>query len=122
MGYATITHPFHPYFGQSFKILQARKKPGTKQYYFSLDTTELNQPHTLCVSIDWTDRVEPYLFDGLPTEQKHILSYSMLIELMELSTELMKKTKLKVGTKSTSRTRKPNKIKERKNLANQNIL
>jgi len=32
LGYATILHPFHPLYGQSFPILKVRRVNGTRRY------------------------------------------------------------------------------------------
>ena len=54
----TITHPFHPFCGQTFPLLKIRRANGVRLY--SLDIPEGVQ----CVPETWTDRRPP---TGLPS-------------------------------------------------------
>ncbi|MEO0869300.1 MAG: DUF5372 family protein [Cyanobacteria bacterium J06642_11] len=54
MGYVTITHPFHPYTGQSFEVLKTRS--------ISNQATVLVKggiSGTFAIPLSWTDRVRP---------------------------------------------------------------
>jgi len=52
LGSATITHPFHPLYGKSFKILKIRKFPSGR--FFSL----LDENDVFCVPESWVDPKE----------------------------------------------------------------
>ena len=50
MGSLTITHPYHPLKGQTYDILQIRKKNGERRYSLRIDND------VICVPESWTDR------------------------------------------------------------------
>jgi len=82
LGYATITHPFHPLKGQRLKILSTRKVG--ERDIFSLRTEAAD---AIAVTRDWTDRADPSLYAGLLDEEP-ILSVVHLISLAELLSKL----------------------------------
>ena len=78
MGWAVITHPFHPLAGQRFAILKVRKIAG--QDVLSLyDETR----GSLTMPRAWTDQAEPSLYAGLP-EPAPRLDVRCLLKLHEL--------------------------------------
>jgi hypothetical protein len=78
LGWARITHPFHPLRGQAFRILKTRKV--ATQDTLILQGTNAG---TFAVPSDWTDRADPAVFSGreLPAP---ILSFPHLLELVRL--------------------------------------
>ena len=58
LGWATITHPFHPFRNQKFRVLKTRKMAAE-------DTIILQGSYrgTFSVPEDWTDRANPCLAD-----------------------------------------------------------
>jgi hypothetical protein len=82
LGYATITHPFHPFQGKRFKILSTKKQ--ADKDIFSLHAEEIG---TIAILRDWTDRADlsPYV-DLL--EQPPILSVEHLFTLSALLSNL----------------------------------
>ena len=54
LGWAQVTHPFHPLRGQSFEVLKTRRVAG-------VDTVILRHPGrgTWAVAREWTDWAEP---------------------------------------------------------------
>ena len=54
MGWAEITHPFHPRRGQRLQILKARQISGVQTLILRGPSGE-----TFVVNQDWTDRAEP---------------------------------------------------------------
>ena len=78
LGYATITHPFHPLQGQRLKILLTRRVDDRD--VLSLQTETMD---SIAVARDWTDRADPNIYAGL-LEQEPILSVAHLVSLSEL--------------------------------------
>ena len=78
LGWATITHPFHPLREQRFKILKTRKVAGQ-------DTLILQGTHsgTFAVAREWTDAADPCPYDQ-NERPAPILSFQCLRELMEI--------------------------------------
>jgi hypothetical protein len=85
LGCAKITHPFHPFHGQSFQILKTRNISG-------IETISLKHPKrgSFAVSREWTDQAEPTLSIVLGGSA-HILEPYRLLELAELIQNLKKK-------------------------------
>ncbi|APR97795.1 DUF5372 family protein [Wolbachia endosymbiont of Folsomia candida] len=81
-GYATITHPFHPWKGKSFQILST--KNFNNRDIFSLKTLTRG---TVGIPRDWTDKADPNLYQTL-TDLSPILSFSHLQQLVKLVTNL----------------------------------
>lgn len=82
LGYVTITHPFHPWKGQSFQILST--KNFNNRDIFSLRTLARG---TVGISRDWTDKADPNPYQIL-TDLSSILSFSHLQQLVKLVTDL----------------------------------
>ena len=86
MGYAKITHLFHPFHGQSFQVLKIKNISG-------VETVSLKHPQrgSFAVPREWTDQSEPHLsilLGGLPC----ILEPYSLLELTELVQNLNKES------------------------------
>jgi hypothetical protein len=81
LGWATITHPFHPLHGQHFEILKTRKVSG-------IETLILRHPEkgSHAVPREWTDQADPDLCDllNLPPSKLRIESLQELAELLRL--------------------------------------
>nr|WP_253308956.1 DUF5372 family protein [Rickettsia endosymbiont of Ceutorhynchus assimilis] len=78
MGYATITHPFHPWKGQSFKVLSTGKSDGRDILRVRVSIDDIK-----AIPRDWTDRADPDPYETL-TNLSPVLSFSHLRELVEL--------------------------------------
>jgi Family of unknown function (DUF5372) len=78
LGWAVITHPFHPLAGQRFAILKVRKIAG--QDVLSLYDQKRG---SLTVPRAWTDQAEPSPYEGLP-ESAPILDVPCLLKVHEL--------------------------------------
>jgi hypothetical protein len=72
-GWAEITHPFHPFLGQRFKILKTRCCSGIE----TLILKELSRG-SFAIPVDWTDRG---IVSACP--EKYILDFNSLAELTE---------------------------------------
>jgi len=79
LGWATITHPFHPLHGRRFEILKNRKVSG-------IETVILRHPEkgSHAVPREWTDQEVPALYDllNLPPSKLNIELLSELAELL----------------------------------------
>jgi uncharacterized protein DUF5372 len=73
LGWAVITHPFHPRRGQRFRVLKARR-------YRNQSTLILEggESGTFSILEEWTDKAAPR------AEAVHLLSAAALLELVEL--------------------------------------
>jgi hypothetical protein len=78
LGWATITHPFHPLLGKRFLVLKVRKVAG--QEVLSL-FDEING--AVALPRDWTDQAAPCA-DSHVLEQPPILHAGCLLKLREL--------------------------------------
>jgi hypothetical protein len=87
LGWATITHPFHPFRGQKFQVLQIKKI--AEKEILSLKTKE----GPFAMERDWTDMADPNPYDGL-ADQTPILSGECLLQLVEMAKILSKKKKM----------------------------
>ena len=78
LGWATITHPYHPFKGQRFKVLKRRKVAGE-------DTIIIQGSYrgTFAVPSDLTDQADPNPYDRLNIPNP-ILSFRCLLALTEL--------------------------------------
>jgi hypothetical protein len=74
LGWAVITHPFHPRRGQRFRVLKARRYCG--QATLILAGGECG---TFSILEDWTDKAAP-----ASTGVAHLLSVPSLLELVDL--------------------------------------
>ena len=79
---AKITHPFHPYSGQSFTILKTRTVGGTETLI--LQETDRG---SFAVHREWTDKAELQPYQDLTTPLS-ILSFHDLLSLTELIDQL----------------------------------
>jgi len=69
LGSATITHPFHPLCGKSFKVLKIRKFPSGR--FFSLLTED---DDVFCVPESWIDPKETGNSDDSPFDAEVVHS------------------------------------------------
>ena len=78
MGYATITHPFHPLRGDRLKVLSSKT-------FNSRDILSLQNLSGRIVAIprEWTDKADPHPYHSL-TSPLPILSFTHLQQLAEL--------------------------------------
>jgi hypothetical protein len=78
LGWATITHPFHPFRNQRFKVLKHRKLAGA-------DTIVLHGTYrgTFAVPLEWTDQAIPD-FGNSAQAAARFLSIHRLVELVDL--------------------------------------
>ena len=84
MGWATVTHPFHPLSGKRFRVLKTRRVGG-REVLSLFDEGR----GTLALPREWTDRTPPSPYDAaLPTPP--ILDALCLVKLREL-VELIRK-------------------------------
>ncbi|MBA8756139.1 hypothetical protein HCR15_03385 [Wolbachia pipientis] len=77
-GYATTTHPFHPWKGQSFQISSTKKSD-----YRDILKVRVSTDGTIAIPRDWTDKADPDPYKTL-TSLSPILSFSHLQELVKL--------------------------------------
>lgn len=64
--YATITHPYHPFYGKSFKILSSFiKNRSETQSFLHLENKELKNFYVL---LSWTNRADPTLHPTINRE------------------------------------------------------
>jgi hypothetical protein len=82
LGWATITHPFHPLRSQRFEVLKTRRVAGT-------DTLILRHPDrgSYTVAQEWTDWGLPEASIG-PSETTHKFAVGPLLQLANLCAEL----------------------------------
>ena len=78
MGWAEISHPFHPLRGRRFEVLKKRRVAGVD----TLILRELERG-TLSVPREWTDWADPSPYDSL-TLPPHRLAADWLFELVAL--------------------------------------
>ena len=78
LGWAEISHPFHPLRGQRFEVLKKRRVAGVD----TLILRELERG-TLSVPREWTDWADPSPYDSL-TRPPHRLAADCLFELVAL--------------------------------------
>ena len=78
LGWAEISHPFHPLRGQRFEVLKKRRVAGVD----TLILRELERG-TLSVPREWTDWADPAPYDWL-TLPPHRLAADCLFELVAL--------------------------------------
>jgi hypothetical protein len=78
LGWAVITHPFHPRRGERFRVLKARRYRG--QATLILEAEECG---TFSILEDWTDKAVP-----TSAGAARLLSASALLELAQLVRQL----------------------------------
>jgi len=84
LGWATVTHPFHPLRGRRFPVLKVRRTGG-REVLSLFD----EQQGTIALPREWTDQAPPSIVSGL-LPQAPILHPACLIQLCELA-QLLKK-------------------------------
>jgi hypothetical protein len=89
LGWADITHPFHPLHGQRYQILKSRQVSGK-------DTLILKDPGggTFAVDRDWTNLADPSA-SNIQGQPQLILDYKALLKLVTLLVELSNPTQTK---------------------------
>jgi hypothetical protein len=82
LGWATITHPFHPLRSQRFEVLKTRRVAG-------VNTLILRHPDrgSYTVAQEWTDWALPDASTE-PSETTHKLAVEPLLQLADLLAEL----------------------------------
>ena len=82
MGWAHITHPFHPLRGKSFLVLKVRR-------YGGVETVSLRGPRygTFAVPLEWTSKAPPWPCEHLGIAPP-ILDFRRLLELVDLAQQL----------------------------------
>ena len=78
LGWATVTHPFHPLLGKRFEVLKVRKVRGK-------EILSLFDEHNGSITLprEWTDQAPPSPYLGLVAHAP-VLDVGCLIELREL--------------------------------------
>ena len=85
MGWATVTHPFHPLLGKRFLILKMRKVRG-REVLSLFD----EQNGTVTLLREWTDQALPSPYASV-LKQAPILQVDCLLKLQELAQVIRKK-------------------------------
>lgn len=78
LGWAVVTHPFHPWRGQRFRVLKARRYCGQATLIL-----EGGEGGTFSIVEDWTDQAPP-----TGTGSGRLLSAPALLELIPLVQQL----------------------------------
>jgi hypothetical protein len=86
LGWATVTHPFHPLRGKRFLVLKVRRAGG-REVLSLFD----EQSGTIALPREWTDQAPPSMFSGVLPSQAPILHPACLIQLQELAQLLKEK-------------------------------
>jgi hypothetical protein len=78
LGWATVTHPFHPLLGKRFLVLKVRRVGGR-------DVLSLLDEHigTIALPREWTDQAPPSPYSSV-LEQAPVLHVACLLKLQEL--------------------------------------
>ncbi len=84
LGWAKITHPFHPLYGQRFKILKLKKV--TEGDILTLQGTHRGW---FFVPREWTDKADPSI-ETCPQVTPSVLSFVHLLSLSDLLDQLKK--------------------------------
>ena len=87
LGWAEITHPFHPHKGQRFRILKIRQISGIES--LSLKGTSGG---SFAVNIEWTDQAKPSASSSLSIADS-IFNSESLLALVELTEKIKQKNK-----------------------------
>jgi hypothetical protein len=85
LGWATITHPFHPLSGKRFQVLK-RRRIGGREVLSLFDEGR----GTVTVPRDWTDQAAPSLYTS-GSESPPILHPACLVQLLALSKAIQKR-------------------------------
>jgi hypothetical protein len=86
LGWATITHPFHPLRGQRFEVLKPRQVAGTETLI-----VRDGERGSFSIARDWTDWGAPEPSAGL-TASAGKLAFEPLMELLALIRVLQTRT------------------------------
>jgi len=78
LGWAKISHPFHPQRGQRFAILKTRRVSGVDTLVLR---SEGQGPNS--VPREWTDQAEPSPYAGLAASEL-VFDFTRLLDLAEL--------------------------------------
>jgi hypothetical protein len=78
LGWATVTHPFHPLSGKRFLVLK-RRRVGGREVLSLFD----EGPGTIALPREWTDQAPPSPYASV-LESPPILHTACLIKLQEL--------------------------------------
>jgi len=78
LGWAEITHPYHPFRGQRFYVLKTRRISGVETLVLRHQARG-----TFAVPREWTDQANPSIYN-LPGHPSPILHGQYLLELIEL--------------------------------------
>jgi hypothetical protein len=87
MGWATITHPFHPRRGQRFQILKVREVSGIQTLIL-----RGTSGGTLTVNQEWTDHAKPSPYSSLNINDP-VFNTQCLFALVELVEKIHTKKK-----------------------------
>ncbi|QSO48554.1 hypothetical protein JZ786_06110 [Alicyclobacillus mengziensis] len=71
----TITHPFHPLYGQTFALLKVKHVNGTPLYSLETNFTVISVPES------WTD--QSHVQDAKPATPFNALDLKELVELLQ---------------------------------------
>lgn len=77
LGHATILHPYHPLYGQSFPILKARKVNGIRRYSLQSGDDVFAVPETWVSDVS-TNAFSDSYFD--PCSIQHLLELADLLK------------------------------------------
>ena len=92
LGWATITHPFHPRRGQRFQILKVREVSGIQTLIL-----RGTSGGTLTVNQEWTDHAKPSPYSSLNIHDP-VFSVHSLLALLELVENIHKKNRKRIDT------------------------
>ena len=99
LGWARITHPFHPLSGKSFPILKVRRVAGADRL-----SLRSSADGSLAIPLEWTDQASPSAFADLGIEPS-ILDFRCLLELVELVQQLKSEKKTAMPKKDLTNER-----------------
>jgi hypothetical protein len=85
LGWATVTHPFHPLSGKQFRVLKLRRIGG-REVLSLFDEGR----GTVTVPRDWTDQAAPSPYAG-GSDSPPILHPVCLVQLLALSQAIQKR-------------------------------
>jgi hypothetical protein len=90
LGWATITHPFHPRRGQQFQILKVREVSGIQTLIL-----RGTSGGTLTVNQEWTDHAKPSPYNSLNINDP-VFSIQCLLAMVELVENIRKENQKRV--------------------------
>lgn len=90
LGWAEITHPFHPRRGQRYPVVKVRRVAAVESLIL-----RGTSGGTVCVPREWTDRADPMPYadlgiDPLVLDFEHLLALADLLEAITRRGELEK--------------------------------